>query len=319
MWPVLLLLSMAADSQPAPGGQVAFMRAGRVWVIGADGTSERALTETLFYKTERPLTWTTDGRRVLFWNHSPVGWDIWAVTVDGGQTANLTRVASGGCRSPASSPDGKWIAFLRDNPEGLYLMDAAGTAARRLTDRAFRDERPSWSPDGHRLAYCVLEENGMFVHRFDLAAGRAVRVVGGSSPAWSPDGSRLLFVGVRDNRPTLLLVSPEGKDEVRLISGPGAADPAWSPDGRRVAYFAAREGKAELRVVAVEGAGDALLASVDGRWTSAPCWSPDGKWLTFAAGPPQQQVVYVVDAQGRNLRPLAAGGACFPVWRPVPR
>jgi Tol biopolymer transport system component len=59
---------------------------------------------------------------------------------------------------------------------------------------------------------------------------------------------------------------------------------------------------------------------VEGRWwRDAPSWSPDGKWLTFAAGPPQKQVVYVVDDKGRDLRKLAAGGACYPVWRPIPK
>jgi TolB protein len=318
MGTVALLLAAAVLPFQPPPGQIAFMREGRVWVIGADGTGERPLTGALLYKVERPVTWTADGRRVLFWNHSEIGWDVWTVPADGGDATNLTRVQSGGCRCPACSPDGKLIAFMRDEPEGLYVMDADGAHPRRLTEKAFRDDAPSWSPDGKRLAYSVMEGNASYVHTYEFASGQAVRLVRGMTPSWSPDGRRLLFVGSRGGSPALLLAAPDGKDEMRLTSGPGAAsDPAWSPNGSRIAYFRSQGGKAELRVVSVDGRSDTALASIEGRWLSAPSWSPDGQWLAFAAGPQEKQAAYVVDAQGRAVRPLAGGGACYPVWRPA--
>jgi TolB protein len=317
MWSAVLLVAVAADPAATPPGRIAFMREGKVWVIAADGSGEQALTDTLFFKTERPIGWMPDGRRVLYWNHSEVGWDIWAVSADGRERRNLTRVRSGGCRSPAPSPDGKRIAFLRDDPPGLYLMDAEGGNARRLTHMGFRDLPPSWSPDGKRLAY-TTEERGKFSLRcFDLTSERDSLLGPGSSPRWSPDGKRLLFEEVRDKVAGLGVMSPEGADAVRLTKGPAQAGaPAWSPDGTRVAYFTSRDGKAELRVLTVDRTTDGLLASVEGPWESAPSWSPDGKWLTFAAGPEPKQVVYVVDDQGRGLRKLAAGGACYPAWQP---
>jgi TolB protein len=318
MWPAVLLLAAAGDPAVAASGQIAFMRDGRVWAIAADGSGERALTDTLFYKTERPITWMPDGRRVLYWNHSQVGWDIWSVTRDGKGPRNLTRVRSGGCRSPAPSPDGKRIAFLRDDPPGLYLMDADGRNPRRLTDKGFRDLPPTWSPDGKRLAYTVEERGRFFLRRYDLTSGRDVRIGPGLSPRWSPDGKRLLFEVVRDKVATLGLISPDGADEIRLTKGPRhARAPAWSPDGARVAYFTSRDGKAEVRALTVGEKTNRLLASVEGPWESAPSWSPDGKWLTFAAGPAPKQIVYLVDDQGHGLRKLATGGACYPVWQPT--
>jgi Tol biopolymer transport system component len=319
MWSAVLLLTVAADPAVAPSGHIAFMREGKVWVISADGSGERALTDTLFYKTERPITWMPGGRQVLYWNHSQIGWDIWAVKVDGKEPQNLTRVKSGGCRSPAPSPDGKRIAFLRDDPPGLYLMDADGTNQRRLTDKGFRDLPPTWSPDGKQLAYTMEERGLLSLRRYNLLSERDVRIGVGSSPRWSPNGKQLLFECVRDEAATLCLISPDGADEVRLTKGPeqGLAA-AWSPDGTRVAYFASREDRAELRAVTVDQKMSYLLASVEGPWESPPSWSPDGKWLTFAVGPAPKRVVYEVDDQGHSLRKLATDGACYPVWQPTP-
>jgi Tol biopolymer transport system component len=319
MWLVALVLSIAAPLPAAPG-QIGFMREGKVWIIGVNGSGERALTGTRFYKIERPITWMPDGQRLLYWNHSKIGWDIWSVSADGKEPTNLTRVQSGGCRSPAPSLDGKHIAFMRDHPEGLYVMDADGGNQRRLTPKGFRDFPPSWSPDGKRLAYTAFEEHKFILYGYDLTSGGDTRLVPGSSPCWSPDGKRLLFEAVRNKSRTLHLISPDGTNEIRLAKGPGhALAPAWSPDGNRVAYFAPRDSKVELRIVTVDRKSDTRLASVEGRWWSAPDWSPDGKRLTFAAGPPLKQVVYIVDDQGRDLRKLATGGACYPVWRPVPK
>src|SRR5262249_45262290 len=159
--------------------------------------------------------------RLLFWDHSKVGWDVWAVTADGKGRTNLTRVKSGGCRSPAPSPDGKRIAFLRDDPPGPYPLDAGGSNPRRPGGKGFPRFPPAWSPDGKRLAYTVLEGDRFFLHCHDLPSGRDARVARGSWPSWSPDGSRLLFVAVRGKTATLGLVSPDGADEVRLTKGPG--------------------------------------------------------------------------------------------------
>jgi TolB protein len=318
MAPAVLLLTVAAAPAIAATDQIAFMRDGKVWIITPEGAGERALTDTLPFKADRPINWMPDGRQILYWNHSPVGWDIWAATTDGREHRNLTRVQSGGCRSPAPSPDVKRIAFLRDDPPGLYLMDADGSNQRRLTDRGHRDFPPSWSPDGKRLAYTAEEGDRLSLRCFDLTTQRDIRVAPGSSPSWSPDGKHLVFGDVRDGVSRLYLIAPNGTDEVRLTRGPGYAwAPAWSPEGGRIAYFTSRDNQVDLWLFGVEQKTKRLLACVEGPWGAAASWSPDGKWLTFAAGPASRQVVYVVDVQGRGLSKLAAGGACYPVWQPA--
>src|SRR5579864_3951036 len=79
--------------------------------------------------------------------------------------ASPRRITAGGEgnnyaeRDVAWSPDGKRLAFL-SNASGdaeLYVADAAGGAARKLTQITGYLATPSWSPDGKTIAFLFIE------------------------------------------------------------------------------------------------------------------------------------------------------------------
>lgn len=74
-------------------------------------------------------------------------------------------------RYPALSPDGRQIAFAYRGD--LYVVDAEGGQARRLTSGASHDFAPVWSPDSRTIAY-ASDRHGNF-DLYAVAAEGAVR------------------------------------------------------------------------------------------------------------------------------------------------
>src|SRR3954462_10703648 len=90
---------------------------------------------------------------------------LWAVPTDGSAPA---RPLTSGHRdsAPASSPDGRWLAFLSAEPGGqpqITVLPTAGGAPRRLPAPHLGAGVPVWSPDSRRLAYVArVPEEGRY-------------------------------------------------------------------------------------------------------------------------------------------------------------
>ena len=164
-----------------------------------------------------------------------------------GTTGSPLRLTTDAARdySPAWSPDGRFIAFLRNLPRGkcaVLLIPALGGRERKLAEIS-----------NLRLAFLP-----------------------GPYLAWSPDGNSLV-IGDRDSLTepfALFLLSIETGEKRKLTSPPaqlsGDSSPAFSPEGRTLAFSRNTDsGLGDLYLLAfsegLKSAGEARRISFENR------------------------------------------------------
>jgi hypothetical protein len=250
------------------------------------------------------------------------------------------------------APDGQQLAFNVEvdfdgnpgadpSPGGVWVMDVSeGTSKQLLHCGAGPDAcGVAWSPDGSSLAVT----HGPRLELIDPDSGEATVLEnfrqGVFSPTWSPDSSRIavsLFDGV------LTSVSLDGSARITLSRLPDIGGAIWSPDGSTFAYLPGTEAQCPEASNAEECAGQyditimLLRLATNTPETLAPggrcgChgvgpglgWSPDGTRLVLVlppvpGGPTGGDFgLFVMNADGSDLRLLSDGHAWSPAWQPV--
>jgi len=144
----------------------------QIFLVSADGGAPRQLSFGP-YNNNGPLSWTRDGRTLLFsgnrdadWERAGLNTEIYALDIATNRIAALTD-RDGPDNEPAVSPDGRLIAFTGFDDRGrsyenatLYVMGADGTNRRALTGGLDRSvESPIWAADG-RSIYVSYDDRG---------------------------------------------------------------------------------------------------------------------------------------------------------------
>jgi len=208
--------------------------------------------------------------------------------------------------------DPEAVVGARFDPGNLAVMDADGANIQTL----WAGHSAAWAPSDDVIAFvgCCDSLPQLYLARLN---GVPVKlpiqgVDGANHPAWSPDGLRIAFecfVAPASN--DLCIVNKDGTGLVRLwitdFPGQGATRPAWSPDGRTIAFTTAPLGPAQIAVIPADGSRIRFLA--DG---IEPAWSRDSARLVFAGG----DGLFVIGADGSNLKRLTTGHHGAPAWRP---
>jgi Tol biopolymer transport system component len=253
--------------------------------------------------------------------------DITSGTADGAASG---RGSSGGAYAPEISPDGRWLAFGRQIPDGtinfkghsfgprtaLWLHDLETGEQRLLMDPIGLAIESgggarilpgySWARDGRSI---ILSQGGE-IRRVDIATGEVTTI---------PFAARVQRT-----------ISERAYAAFRIEDGPFTAKfLRWhtaSPDGRQIAFQSiGRIWIADLS--ATDGGGGSHSSGIPRRLTAddgaiqefAPTWSPDGQWLAYTTWDDTAGGhLWKIPAHGGTPTQLtpAAGEYVHPSWSP---
>ncbi len=168
---------------------------------------------------------------------------------DSGRAGAPTSVLGGSrfLEQVAVSPDGKWLVFTSvANQSDLVVSRSDGTGERQLTNDAFNDRFPTWSPDGQVIGFFSNRSgnNQIWTIRPDGSQLRQLTFApdGVASPEWSPDGSRMVYQGMVADQGQLVHIrarqAMDGSDPTTVLESHRTREyvfpQKWSPDGSHI-------------------------------------------------------------------------------------
>ncbi|MCI1778550.1 MAG: S41 family peptidase [Bacteroidales bacterium] len=224
-------ISNMSEFEASPDGkEIAFVNRGEVFVTGVSDSRTKRITNTP--EQERMITWSPDGKYLLYSAERNGSWNIYKVSL--------------------KYPDEKYFyasTILKTEP---------------VVENASDDYQPEYSPDGKKLAY-VSERNILKV--MNVKSGKTVTVLpegqnhsysdGDWGFRWSPDSKWLL---VDDEKGYMFtqntaLIKADGSGEIRypVNGGFGEFDAQWAMGGKMMTYLSSRDG---LKSLAVQGSSE---------------------------------------------------------------
>ncbi len=256
-----------------------------LFTANPDGSGVRRLTDNAVQDTEP--SWSPDGSRIAFVRRhisgppgrSNLNEEIYVVRADGSGPHRLTRHA-GEDTSPAWSPDGSSIAFVRRTARAgldLYVMDGDGRRLRRLTRLKDFLADPAWSPDGRTVLVGAADAgNGGRILALDLRTDQIRRLSPPrqtyARPDWSSRGDRIAFVKVTHcggscDLTDAWVMRRDGRGAHELAKD--AVHVAWSPAGGLLVLDSGT-----VDVVRADGSGRTLITPESGAHDATPDWQP---------------------------------------------
>jgi len=238
------------------GDRVAFVR----WRAGSTGSGDLYVqslkgakpTQLTFDRRQiSGLTWTPDGRRIIFASDRDGDFRLWHVALAGGTPIPVAG-SDRGVRHPWLSADGKRLAFtemifstriwrVRLGPDGAGAPEPFTASSRR-------DDSPMYSPDGKRVVFISDRAGPVQIWVSDTRGANAAPIasLGGfvpGTPRWSPNSTDIVFDSRHEGFGGVYVVSADGGRPRRLTpENSNSMMPSWSSDGRFVYLASDRTG-----------------------------------------------------------------------------
>ena len=143
------------------------------------------------------------------------------------------------------SRDEKWLTFSTVLPEeNVFVCRSDGSDVAQITNDAFKNRGPVWSPDGSRIAFFSTRggDYDIWTIRPDGSDAQQITTSGFMFAQWAPDSKRLIVWNKDRQNFAIVDATPHGRLEW-LPPPPSGLTPApaeaFSPDGTRIVCRAA--------------------------------------------------------------------------------
>ncbi len=216
----------------------------------------------------------------------------------------------------------------RSGAKEIWQMDYDGANQKQLTHLGSIALSPHVSPDGSRVAFSGVTNEGWQILMYSLDLNRLVSFArfGGDnySPEWSGDGQNIALSSSRTGNTEIYTVSSAGGNSRRLTESRGPdVSPTWNPKtNAQIAWVSGRTGLPQIYTMASDGTN--VVRMTDQGYAVSPSWSPNGQFLAFAwvrhygPGAPGASDIYVMDIASKQWAQLTHDGGRndFPSWSP---
>lgn len=226
--------------------------------------------------------------------------------------------------SPAWSPDGKQIAYVSFEQNGLpaiYIHTLATGQRRVVSHFSGINGAPAFSPDGTKLALTLSKDGNAEIYVMDVATGALTRETDNyaidTEPTWMSDGQTLLFTSNRGGGPQVYKLNLRDKSVARItFNGNYNAKPDVTPDGRFLVYVHREDGKFHIAVQDLQR-GTFHIVTQTGL-DESPSVAPNGSMVIYGTLYQGKSVLEAVSIDGKvKIRlPSKDGEVRDPAWSP---
>ncbi len=230
-----------------------------LWITDGNGAWPQQLTVS--DQRQASPAWSPDGHWIAFQSDYDGNeqWDLFMVSPQNGEVAQLTRTPEIAETSPTWAPDGRKLAILikpQTSPTNevaiLDVLSRKTIALTKDTPKTLTNRHPVWSHDGKRVAYTQSNFKGDDANVFvvEVASGKSTNLTPHEgqkvfrASSFSPDGKQLLITSDATNGfPNVALLDVATKkldwlthEKWELTAGD------FAPDGKSLTWTANTDG-----------------------------------------------------------------------------